>query len=90
MLTLAAAVTSATPPTPLIDWVALLKIILATSIFGAGLVGVYSLGLVLLSASGVRRATSPSVSALMKLSAYLAFGLGLCAIAYGVHILLAK
>lgn len=85
---LAAAASST--PTPIIDWNALAHIIVATALFGAGTVGIYSLGLVLLSGSAARRTSSPTASATMRLGAYVTFAAALAVIAYGVSILLAK
>lgn len=88
MHTLAAA--AASTPTPIIDWSALVHIIAATALFGAGTVAIYSLGLVLLSSSAAKRSTSPTASATMRLGAYVTFAGALAIIAYGVSILLAK
>lgn len=88
MHALAAAASST--PTPIIDWSALLHIIAATALFGAGTVGIYSLGLVLLSQSSARRSSNPTASASMRLGAYVTFAAAVGVIAYGVSILLAK
>lgn len=65
-------------------------LVVATVHLGAGTVGIYALGLALLTRSATNRSTSPVASATMRLGAYVSFAAAAAVIAFGVSILLNK